>query len=494
MRQMVLDSGKKRARERGAILVTAIMVVVVMLIIAIPFLVKLSAENRSTERASRALSALNLAEAGIDRALWEMNQPYGVLNGIVSIDENGNGTLVATNEVVGDRTGTFQGVITTNYDVEPNIRTLASTGSMPHIANLFVNRTVSVNLEKYLKSIWDMGIFADEWILGKTNIFTDSFNSTKGSYKASLPGGMVNWGMKGHMGTNGNGETGLPAIEIEQGSSSAIHGNLVSGVGTAPLDIRAVISAPQSDTSLFPDNIDGTSGTRKILSEPFELPPVDLWDLPPRDMFGSEIDFHDWFSSQPPVDGPLPSGIINSGYIKGPLLSSKTVLTSADSGVYTNFDIPKNTTITIQGNVAIYVTSLDNAAAASFSGANANINIGANSSLTLILGKTTASLKNNVAINNTGTAPNLMILGTPQFTSDFSLRNNDTIKAAIYIPEAKFIVPQANVHLYGAVVCNQIDIRNNINLHYDEALGDLDYIKGGIPYWRVTTWQEPIGD
>jgi len=483
---------RKSDHERGMILVVATIVIIAMLIMATPFLAKLSSQYRITDKSYKGLAAFNLAEEGIDRALWEMNQPYGVTDGIVSIDENGNGTLVATNEAVGDKIGIFQGVITTNYGVEPNVRTLASTGSMPHIANLLVNRTVSVNMEKYFKSIWDYGIFADEGIWTKTNFKTYSFNSDYGAYGATKPNGELNKGMQGHAGTNAN-TVDPRSIEIQQGSASYIHGNLASGVGTEPTDIQDVIYADQPDSSLFPDDIDGTSGTRKILSAPFELPPVDLWNLPPRDMFSSTVDFHDWFTSQPPVETPLLSSIIATGYNKGNLSSSETVLTPSDSGVYTNFIIPKNTTLTVQGNVAIYVTGLDGATA-DFSGKNADINIGPDSSLTLILGKTTASVVNNVSINNTGTAPNCLILGTEQFTGDFSVRNNADFNAALYMPQAKFLVEQANFTLKGAVVCDYIEVRNNLNFYYDEALGDLDYIKGGIPYWRVTTWQEPLGD
>ena len=481
---------RKSDHERGMILVVAMIVVIVMLIMATPFLFKLGAQNRTTEKSYRSLAAFDLAEAGVDRALWEMNQPYIVTGGIVSLDENGNGTIVLTNEVVGDRTGTMQGTITTNLGVEPNVRTILSTGGIPHIAGQPVTRKVGVNLEKHFKSIWDYGIFADEGIWTKTNFRTYSFNSNYGAYGATKPNGDPNQGMQGHAGTNATGDQ---SIEIQQGSSSYVHGNLASGVGTEPTDIRDVIYADQPDASLFPDDIDGTSGTRKILSSPFEMPPVDLWSLPPRDMFSTIVDFHDWFTSQPPVETPLPSGIIATGYNKGNLSSSITVLTPSDSGVYTNFTIPKNRTLTVQGNVAIYVTGLDGATA-DFSGKNANINIAADSSLTLILGKTTASVVNNVSINNTGGSPNCLILGTEQFTGDFSVRNNADFNAALYMPQAKFLVEQANFTLKGAVVCNYIEVKNNLNFYYDEALKDLDEINGGIPYWRITTWQENVGD
>ena len=62
------------------------------------------------------------------------------------------------------------------------------------------------------------------------------------------------------------------------------------------------------------------------------------------------------------------------------------------------------------------------------------------------------------------------------------------------MPKARFVVDQANFTLRGAVVCDYIDVRNNLDFYYDEALKELNVIKGGIPYWRVTTWQERVGD
>jgi len=38
-----------------------------------------------------------------------------------------------------------------------------------------------------------------------------------------------------------------------------------------------------------------------------------------------------------------------------------------------------------------------------------------------------------------------------------------------------------------------MDLKSNIGFHYDEALKDLDSLRGGIPYWRITSWQERRG-
>jgi Tfp pilus assembly protein PilX len=468
---------RKRNHEKGMILAVATIVVIAMLIMATPFLFKLSMQARTTEKSNRSLAAFNLAEAGIDRSLWEMNQPYGVTDGIVSVDETGNGTIVLTNEAVGDRTGTIQGTITTNWGVEPNVRTILSIGGIPHIAGQPATRTVSVNTEKYFKSIWQMPIFGDTGITGRNNANpVNSFDSRKGAYGASLPGGKVNIGAEADMGTNANGDG---AIDI--GPASEIHGNIASGVGTNVDQIDQVILVD-------PDAIkDG--GEKRVLSAPYELPPVNIYDLPERSMFGTTYDFSTWFTSEPSIDGPLSASQIAAGMDKGAM--TKTTLTPADSGVYTNWSM-KSKTVTVVGNVAIYLTGLDGAEA-SFSGKNSNIDIAANSSLTLILGNTSWDAQNSFDINNAGKAEDFLILGTQQFDGGFSFQNNDTVVAAIYAPNASYI-NRDNVHLYGAINCEHIDLRNNIDIHYDEALGDLDYILGGIPYWRVTTWQEPIGD
>lgn len=66
---------KKRRKKRGAILVVVLWLIALMTIIAFPFLLKFSAQYRITEKSFKSLAALNLAEAGVERTIWELN--YG---------------------------------------------------------------------------------------------------------------------------------------------------------------------------------------------------------------------------------------------------------------------------------------------------------------------------------------------------------------------------------------------------------------------------------
>ena len=60
-------------KDRGLALVITIFVVLVMLLLVMPLLTKLSGEYRISEKSYRTVAAANLAEAGIERAIWEMN-------------------------------------------------------------------------------------------------------------------------------------------------------------------------------------------------------------------------------------------------------------------------------------------------------------------------------------------------------------------------------------------------------------------------------------
>ena len=70
-----INNIKKQQENQGFILVTSVIVTLIMLLLAGPFLFQLSADNKSHKKSSKSLTALSLAEAGVERAIWEIN--YG---------------------------------------------------------------------------------------------------------------------------------------------------------------------------------------------------------------------------------------------------------------------------------------------------------------------------------------------------------------------------------------------------------------------------------
>lgn len=477
---------KHGPHEKGMILAVATMVVVVMLIMAVPFLFKLSAQYRTTEKGFKSNSAFELAEAGIDRALWEMNRPFAFDGGLVWNEaQQGSETIANLTGADGTVIGDINIQVSSPSGGIPDTRFIEATGLIRFIGDRTVNRVVRVNLEKYFKSIWDFGFFADTDVYVRTNILIDSYNSNNGAY------GTTNRGNEGHIGTNGTQDN---AFDINQGSSSAIYGNVASGVGSEADNMTNIINLPSDSVfkSYTPDTV--PVGERSIMTSTFEMPSVDVSNLPPRAMFNTTYDFSTWFTSDPDPSAPLASSLIAAGKNKGAYAPGQGnfTLTATNSGVYTSMNLNKSN-ITISGNVALYVTGLDGATGGFSMSNNSTITVGPDSSLTLILGKTTYYQANNTSINNTTAASNLVILGTDQFTGTMNYKCNSANKAAIYVPRAEFMVENSNTHIYGAVVCRRFNFPVNINLHYDEALADLTYVKGGIPYWKLTSWQERMG-
>ena len=73
--------------------------------------------------------------------------------------------------------------------------------------------------------------------------------------------------------------------------------------------------------------------------------------------------------------------------------------------------------------------------------------------------------------------------------------DNGEIYAAIYVPRAHISTGQGQNHMsvYGSMTSASMDFKVQVDFHYDEALGDLNIINGGFKYWRVTSWQELLG-
>ena len=66
---------KRRDEVQGSILIIGVAIIAFLLFLAVPFLFQLSVEKRDTGRSSKYSAALSLAEAGVEKAIWEMN--YG---------------------------------------------------------------------------------------------------------------------------------------------------------------------------------------------------------------------------------------------------------------------------------------------------------------------------------------------------------------------------------------------------------------------------------
>lgn len=539
-------------RERGGILIVAVIVILAMLIMAIPFLFKLSGQWRSTERSNHSLAAFNLAEAGVERALYYLDPDTPVLNdpeSIVWTHEGVNlvGFMNGVKSAGADVMGDVNILLGPPYGADPERRNLDSTGIVPFIADKPVDRSVRVTLEKYFESAFDYGFFVDISFNIHNSFFMDSYDSRDGSY-----GGTNALGTDVIFGTNGYDDDGSFVIEAG-GGSSELYGQVGAG-GTAAGDYQDSISDADPSNDLLPPDaevldevIDVPKETvfqgdesRFLMKEEYQLPSVDVFKLPPKEILGAMPVVGEWFEDYTSADPSAAayyddrfvrapsSGEILDSYEHGPLMippGGTGSLTPSSNGIYPALNIGDEhggATLNVSGgDVAIYVTELSGSSGAGsfFMGPSSSINIASDSSLTLILGNTSFVVAQGYLINQTSGKPaDLVILGTDQFAlpptqnpADLPKKLSDLadipglmwfehgqadgyIYSAMYVPRAHVATGQGQNHMnfYGSWLASSMDFKNQVDFHYDEALADLEIITAGPEHWRIIAWQEVV--
>ncbi len=167
----------------------------------------------------------------------------------------------------------------------------------------------------------------------------------------------------------------------------------------------------------------------------------------------------------------LPSGETISG--------NKTL--PAGSYKYTEVDLGNSKTLTINGDVALYVTddfTLGNSSA---------VNINADSSLTVYIGGDFEA-KNSSSLNNTTQIPSNLRMYFLDGCTSVAFKNSSNLYGVIYAPNAD-VVFHNSADIYGALAAKTIELKNSARVYYDANLRDtqLDIGSGGFV---VNRWSE----
>ncbi len=281
--------------EKGVALFVSLLAGVVMLGLALPFLFKLTGQFRITERSHKGLTAMNLAEAGVERAIWEMN--YGDIS-------TWSGDLLKRSLALAS-VQTADGLVVGNVEIE--IQNPASDnpfvtakGIVPWLGGAALEKSVRVDLGHKTQSYFNFGIFGDEGFDLHGNAYTDSYNSALGPYDLQNPG------QKGDVGTNATHQWDVVLL-----NNTVVNGDATTGFESDP------------DLVIRLRNNARVTGDLKTLPEIKPLPPYSPPFLTQKGNFYLNND-------SPPV-------------------------TITESGVYTSFALGTNTKATISGDVKIYV-------------------------------------------------------------------------------------------------------------------------------------------
>jgi len=286
-------SPKSKNEEKGFVLIVGLIVMMVLLLLAVPFLYQLSFENKLTTKSYKSSAALSLAEAGVERAIWELN--YGDIS-----SWTGDDTLrtmgipsfqAAGGNVIGD-----VGIRVVDPTADHPI--VESRGTVSYVGSLEVIRTVRSELGGHPP--FKFAAFGDEGIMIDRDVMIDSYDSRNGDY--DNPG---NVGSDGDIGTNSDE---FSAIYMDNLADLA--GDAVSGAESDPESV--IITDPGA-------NIDGE---KRALDEPIEFPPI-----------------------TPPTGLPWVGDYSMSG-------TDSIFL----SGHYGSFEMENNSVVTIEDDVILYIT------------------------------------------------------------------------------------------------------------------------------------------
>ena len=284
-----------RFRERGSVLAISLLVSVFMAILAIPFMTKYSSRFRLTGKSFVSLAALNLAEAGLERAIWELN--YG---DITSWSGTNAKTLNISNFTASNGAVIGNISITVN-DPAGMAPVIEATGTVAFSGSQNISKTIRVVLAGGAPPpLFNFMLFGATGVNVGGGAIVDSYDSRLGAY------GGTNISSGGNIGTNGDI---YGAINL--GNGSIVNGSAVTGAGSDPNEV--IIQGMGSEIR----------GGSTALEEAKELPSV-----------------------------TVPTGLTN----RGNLSVSGTTTTISQSGQYNNLTLANNAKVTVTSNVTLYVS------------------------------------------------------------------------------------------------------------------------------------------
>jgi hypothetical protein len=449
------------ASRRGAVLIVALLLAG-GLAICIGSYLRITSNNLTlSHRAFYNNAAMNLAETGLEEALWSINQNIA---GEASAWDNWK-----TDGSVGYREfGPFDLGQNTTGTTRVYVSNIAGSGAAPVVVTRAtvtpqgkspIQKWVSVSLRK--RSKFANGLVAKDQILFRGNNATvDSWNSTGGTtpYSAAT--------------RKDNGSVGSISVSVD-------------AVLVKNADVWGYVSTGGDDVT---DNV-GTNGS--VLGADSAAKDKSGWTKATVDPDRISADFT---SDLDPVEAPSTTAEDLGGISGNRTLPEAGDTPAADGKYYyttTGINL-NNKTLTIAAGKDVVLT------------ANGDIKVGGGSGLIQI--KTTGSLTiytaHDVTIGGNGAANgtsagaslttteaqqplNFQIWGTSNTSQSIDIKGNGTLSAIVYAPNADVFV-NGNGDVLGSVVAKNVTMVGNAAFHYDESLADF----GTNSPYGISKWTE----
>ncbi len=450
--------------EEGSVVIISLTVSAVILILLGVFLGSIVAERRRQERSYRSLQALNLAEAGIERAIWELNN--GDITNWNGTDEYRTSTVQLNG--IGECTIAVSGPLTSNP-------VIVATGSVAGVTiNTQVKRAVKVEVETE-GTLFDSAIFAATQNGNGITIFgditIDSYNS-EGTGEEYDPEGA---GSNGDIATNSTSTGPFMNQAILIVGTGSINGDAVIGPGGDPN--QAIFELPSGIIK----------GDKMGAHEAKTLSPVAAPSIPPNLEDGGDLIFL-WEDREITESTSYSSVTFLGGDLTINDDGDKFIYVEGDfsfGGVSdTNFIINTNTTIYVNGDFKML--------------GDIEIKIKEDCKLTIYAGSNVAiaPIGNNIINAESKNPLNFALYGLPSCESvilaNLTLLNEPGFYGTVYAPNAT-IQDAGILNVCGSLIGNNmLLLAGGTKVHYDEALNNpnLDIYEPLQMEYEFVSWKE----
>jgi hypothetical protein len=444
-------SGQNPLRtDRGSALITVLLMAAVVAILAAHLLTRATQEQKLATRSYYQSVALNLAEAGIEEAMWALNNNYaGTAHGWST---TGDGTGAR-------RRSTTTGLSLAQGSGEIHLRIDQPATNTPTVTALGIVRLPNqppvmkqLHVKLLRRSIWANAIVAKGSVtFNGTRVSIDAYDSLVGPWH-STSNRLDRATVATNLATNG----GLAV------NNADIFGSVATGGGKPLVGPTGSILGATSPSGL-PDNTD-PANVRKDFA--YNIPDAVL-----------------------PTSTPITLGVINNTITlprAGDTPDANGRYVYSSTGININ-----NKILTIDGKVDLIVTGDVDVGGGSGaivinSGANRNLNLYAAGDI---------SISGSGAMNLTSSPPNMTIYGTRTQAQvatlgyqEFSLSGNASYSGLVYAPNAEITLRGggSSGRFDGAIIGQTVTFSGNYEFHYDVQLGGIQSDR----YFRPSDWLE----
>lgn len=475
----------------GFVLVLSLLTTSVLLALIISYVSRVVTDYRLTSKIHNSTAALNLAEAGIEMALWEINWGVskeefapnvgtGYITGWEqSVDDYGNPVSTSSNNIL--QTGGLDPQTIGYYDVivlkdqnktyndEVNMIYVTATGYAPSKLSPDAERTLRVT---YLKNSFGRAIGAGGEggiSLGNNNLI-DSYNSNDGTYDET------------HTNSDGNIATNGP---ISLPKNTDVYGDANPGADY-PFDSE-------------PAGVHGSWGT---LQAPLEYDPIPEATLDGGIVEASAVNDNAGIIKGDELD-PAPLDGDNNLFVG----AGKTIALPGGTYYFSSITLEgggegSSAIMNVTGPSTIYVDTGDVSIGAhgvlDISGTTAFYVNGGGDLIVLNHGDMVVSEQTEFYVDggdiNIDTQSDINESGVPIDLAIYSTGSNITLitqsnfYGVIYAPNAAIsLTSTAGGDIYGAIVCGSFASGTNTGVHFDKAL--LDETPPFLPH-GIGSWQE----